>query len=190
MSETAEAFLRYIRPHWGLLHAVARQYATGADDARDLVQDTLLRAWRAFSPADESTYKRAWVLVILRNTALDWHRKAQRRIRLAPSSDAELTEVAAPDPMEPLAPLPAMNEQRFREFLDDRVVAALDSLNPPFREVVILSVAGNLTYREIADVLDCPVGTVMSRMARARRILREQLSQFAKATGWVKENRR
>ena len=64
-----------------------------------------------------------------------------------------------------------MSEEQFREFLDDKIAAALDALDPPFREVIILSVAGDLTYKEVAAVLDCPVGTVMSRMARARRTL-------------------
>ncbi|GJQ25984.1 MAG: hypothetical protein HBSAPP02_10160 [Phycisphaerae bacterium] len=72
-----------------------------------------------------------------------------------------------------------MDESQFREFLDDRVAAALDTLEPPYREVVVLSVAGGLNYREIGDVLECPIGTVMSRMARARRALREQLADYA-----------
>jgi RNA polymerase sigma-70 factor (ECF subfamily) len=72
-----------------------------------------------------------------------------------------------------------MSEAHFYEFLDDRLVAALEELDPPNREVVVLSVAGGLNYREIGEVLDCPMGTVMSRMARARRALRERLAEFA-----------
>ena len=190
MNETAGAFLRYIRPHWRPLNAVARRYATEAESARDPVQETLLRAWRGFSPTEAGAYKASWLFVIMRNVALDWQRAARRRIKLSLSSYAELTEVAPDDPTEPFAPLPAMSEERFREFLDDRIAAALDALDPQFREVIILSVAGDLTYQEIAAVLDCPVGTVMSRMARARRTLREQLSQFAGSIDPVRENRR
>ena len=189
MSETAEAFLRYIRPHWHPLNSVARRYTVEVEGARDLVQETLLHAWRAFSPTEQGAYKGSWLFVIMRNVALDWQRKAQRRIKLCLSSQSELTEISPADPTEPFAPLPAMDEQRFREFLDDRVAAALDALDAPFREVIVLSVAGDLTYREVAAVLDCPVGTVMSRMARARRALRERLSQFARATGHLKESR-
>lgn len=190
MNETAGAFLRYVRPHWKPLHAVARRYAADPESARDLVQETLLRAWRGFSPAEAGAYKASWLFVIMRNIALDWQRAAQRRIKLSPSSHAELTEVAPDDPIGPFAPLPGMSEERFREFLDDKIAAALDTLDPPFREVIILSVAGDLTYQEVAAVLDCPVGTVMSRMARARRTLREQLSQFAHATDPIRESRR
>ncbi|MFQ5422571.1 MAG: sigma-70 family RNA polymerase sigma factor [Phycisphaerae bacterium] len=181
MGTLAEAFVEYVRPHWQRLHVAAGRYAAREPDAHDLVQETLLRAWRGFSPADDRTYRRAWLFVILRNVALEWHRTATRRIRLVPVSDAELTEVAAAELSEPMCPLPTMSEDRFCEFLDDRIVAALDGLDGPFREVVLLSVAGGLSYREIAEVLDCPVGTVMSRMARARRALRERLAEFAPA---------
>ena len=190
MNETAGAFLRYVRPHWKPLYAVARRYADDQECARDLVQETLLRAWRAFSPAEAGAYRPSWLFVIMRNIALDWQRAAQRRIKLVLSSHAELTELAPDDPIGPFAPLPAMSEARFREFLDDKVAAALDALDSPFREVIILSVAGDLTYQEVAAVLDCPVGTVMSRMARARRTLRERLSQFAGSISPIRENRR
>jgi RNA polymerase sigma-70 factor (ECF subfamily) len=189
MDTSPELFLSYVQPHWRRLHVVARQYVSSESDVLDLVQETLLRAWRSFSPSEEKTYRRAWLFVIMRNIVWEWHRTAGRRVRLVVVPDAELTEVASPDLTEPLSPLPTMDEERFREFLDDRSVAALDQLEPPFREVIILSVAGELNYREIADVLGCPMGTVMSRMARARRALREQLAGYATSRGWLKEGR-
>ncbi len=181
MSESAEMFLRYVRPHWGRLYSVAGQYAGGTQDARDLVQESLMRAWRSYSPTSDATYGTAWLFVILRNVAVEWGRTARRRVRLIPVGDSELTDLGAADLTEPFAALPAMDEVRFREFLDDRGAAAFDALAPEFREVVVLSVAGGLNYREVADVLDCPVGTVMSRMARARRSLRERLADYAAA---------
>ena len=176
MSESAEMFLQFVRPYWGRMHRVARRYVVGEHDAADLVQEVLLRAWRSYSPAEEKTYRRAWLFVILRNVAAEWHRASQRRIRLVPVSHSELTELAPADLSEPFAPLPVMGEERFREFLGDELAGALGRLQPAYREVVILSVAGDLNYREIAEVLDCPMGTVMSRMARARRALREALA--------------
>jgi RNA polymerase sigma-70 factor (ECF subfamily) len=185
MDLNAEIFLRLVRPSWERLHLVAGRYASGSDDARDLVQEALLRAWRNFSPGEERTYGRAWLFVILRNVAAEWRRTARRRIRLSPQSDAELTEMVPTDLTEPFAPAPNLDEERFREFLDERLAAALDGLEPMFREVIVMSVAGGLNYREIGEVLDCPVGTVMSRMARARRMLREQLADVAVQRGWV-----
>lgn len=189
MQRTAESFLDYIRPHWTRLYLVARRYCAREHDARDLVQETLFRGWRRFSTSPDATYKRSWLFVIMRNVAFDWQRLSQRRVSLAVISHAELTEIAAPDPTEPLCPLPVMDEGRFREFLDDRIAAALDAVDPAFREVLILSVVGDLTYREIGEVLDCPVGTVMSRMARARRALRERLAGFVRIPGRVSEHR-
>ena len=172
-------FLEHLRPQWRRLHLVARQYAGSQQDAWDLAQETLLRAWRNFNPSDERTYSRAWLFVIMRNVAFEWKRTARRRIRLVPLPEAELTDAAPFDPAEPLSPLPPLDEQRFREFLDERIVEALDAIDPALREVLVLSVAGGLRYREVAGVLGCPLGTVMSRMARARRQLRERLAELS-----------
>lgn len=189
MNAMTDEFLRYVRPHWKQIHLVARRYTACAEDARDLAQETLLRAWRSFSTTEERNYSRAWLFVIMRNTVIDWHRAASRRINIVPASDLELTELEPADLTEAFAPLPSMDEQRFREFLDDRIVSALETLDPQFREVIVLSVAGDLNYREIAEALDCPMGTVMSRIARARRALRENLAAFAKQEGWLKVER-
>ncbi len=189
MEAAADAFLRHVRSQWTQLHSVARRYTSNDEDARDLVQETLLRAWRSFSAAAERSHTRAWLFVIMRSVVVDWQRAARRRVNLMPALESELTELAPADLTEPLYPFPPLSEDGFREFLDARVATALDALDPPFREVVVLSVAGDLSYREIADVLDCPVGTVMSRMARARRRLREKLAAYARDTGWIKEGR-
>ena len=177
----------YVRPHWSRLHVVARRYAVNEADAVDLVQETLLRAWRAYAPTESGGYTRAWLLTIMRNIVFEWQRAAGRRVRLVVAPLAELTELAPSDPdlsdpVGPLTALPSWSEARFREFLDDRIVIALDALNPAFREVLVLAAAGGLSYREIAEVLDCPVGTVMSRMARARRELRARIADLAPST--------
>ncbi len=189
MDELSGLFASFVRPHWRRLHLVARRYAAGEEDARDLVQETLMRAWRGFSPTEERTYRLAWLFVIMRNIATEWHRAASRRVRLVSSCDNELTDLAPIDLQERLAPLPNLEERQFREFLRAQLSTALDKLDDPFREVVLLSVAGGLSYRQIAEVLDCPVGTVMSRMARARRALREGLADFARQEGLMRSER-
>lgn len=189
MDVAAGAFLTLVNPHHQRLCALARQFANSPDDAAELVQETFLRAWRSFSPNKEAQYSRAWLVVILRNIAAEWHRSATRRLRLVPCDHLELTEAAAVGLSEPFSPLPTMNEAQFYEFLDDRIVAALDALEPAHREVVVLSVAGGLNYREIGEVLDCPIGTVMSRMARARRALRERLADSALSQRYSRRGR-
>ncbi len=184
MSEAEAAFLRFVRPCWRRLHLAARHYARSAEDARDLVQETLLRAWRSFSPIEGRSYREGWLFVIQRRVAAEWARQDDRRVTLEPVEHDELTEVVGTDLSEPFEALPSSSEAQFREFLDQSVVAAFDGLEPAYREVVVLSVGAELGYREIAEILGCPVGTVMSRMARARRSLREKLANVAKAKGW------
>lgn len=181
MSEVEAAFLRLVRPCWRRLHLVARQYARSAEDARDLVQETLLRAWAGYNPGEDRSYREGWLFVIQRRVAVEWARRADRRVTLEPIEHDELTELVGTDLSAPLEPMQSLSEASFREFLDQRVVVAFDSLEPVYREVVLLSVVAGLDYREIAEVLACPLGTVMSRMARARRALRERLADPLKA---------
>jgi RNA polymerase sigma-70 factor (ECF subfamily) len=190
MTEAETVFLRFVRLYWQRLHLVAQRFASTDVDAEDLVQEALLRAWKSFKPAEEHKYRGGWLFAILRSVAIDWARSRKGRIKLVPSDQHELTERFESEFSNPLTPLPPLTEDRFREFIDDKVASALDALEPMHREVVLLSVIGDLSYRDIADVLDCPVGTVMSRMARARRALRDRLADYARASGWKVENSR
>lgn len=187
MTEAAECFSRFVRPYWRRLHLVARGYASCKEDAQDLVQETLMRAWENYCPFGEEGYREGWLFVILRRIAAEWARASRRRIALLPMDHDELTELESSDLTEPFEGLPVVTEHAFREFLDDRIAAGFDELEPLHREVILLVVAGDLNYREVAEVLDCPIGTVMSRMARARRALRQRLGQHARALGWKVE---
>lgn len=180
--------MRLVRPCRRRLHLVARHYVHSAENARELVQETLLRAWAAYNPGEDRSYREGWLFVIQRRVAAEWARHAHRRVTLEPVEHDELTELVGTELSEPFEALPSSTEDQFREFLDERVATAFDALEAPFREVVLLSVAADLNYREIAEVLDCPVGTVMSRMARARRALRERLAGFARTKGWKVES--
>lgn len=175
--QKAERFAQAFRPHWDVLYAMACQYMRQEADARDLLQETALRAWRFYRSHPQKTYRRAWWVTIMRRIVLDWRRQASRRIRMVPTTHVELTERYAADAGDPLADLGPMDERQFREMLDASIVTALDRLEPQYREVLLLHVSGGMRYREIAELLDCPIGTVMSRMARARRMLRERLHE-------------
>ena len=186
MSLDPDLFLHFVEPHLKRLHSVARHYGKRQADARDLVQETMLRAWRGFSQADGRTYRAAWLFVILRNVAIEWSRGASSRILEIPVPVTELTELVAPNLSDPLASFPSMRESEFCELLDQRLAEAVRALESQYREVLVLSVVGGLSYREIAETLDCPLGTVMSRMARARRALRESVAAFARGAGRVR----
>ncbi|HDY88748.1 MAG TPA: sigma-70 family RNA polymerase sigma factor, partial [bacterium] len=83
MKNQTDIFMQYIQSHWKVLHIVARQYAVSETDASDLVQETLLKAWKSFSSTEEREYRRAWLFVIMRNVALDWQKMNKRRIKLS-----------------------------------------------------------------------------------------------------------
>ena len=183
MHEPASPFAVLAQTWSRRLYLVALRYASNADDARELVQEALLRAWRGHCERPDQSLSAGWLFVILRNVATDWHRAGTRRLRTVPMHIGELTDPVG-DSGADFAPFPPIDEASFRQLLDERLLAALDALEPPFREVIVLSVVGGLKASELSLVLECPLGTVLSRMSRARRMLREQLATYAREMGW------
>jgi len=161
-----EAFDRYVLPELDVLLRVARSLTATAPDAEDLVQDTLIRAYNAVERFD-GRHPRAWLLTILRNTNINRHRR--RRPELLDDPDAAYERLAGDGHDE----IDAVVDATFDAALTD----ALDSLTPPFRQVVDLVDIGGASYAEAAASLGVPVGTVMSRLHRARRRLREHLDR-------------
>jgi len=161
------AFERYVLPEIEVLLRVANSLTRNHAEAEDLVQDTLLRAYRAIDGFD-GRYPRAWLLTILRNTHINRNRR--RRPELLRDPDA------ATDRM-----ISAASDERTDEGVDDEIdveiIRALDSLDEPFRQVVELVDIDGLSYAEAAEVLDVPVGTVMSRLHRARSRIRDRLAK-------------
>jgi RNA polymerase sigma-70 factor (ECF subfamily) len=160
-----ELFNRLVLPEVDVMWRVALSLTRSRVDAEDLVQESLLRAYRAIDSFD-GRYPRAWLLTILRNTERNRHRR--RRPELL--SDPEIAEERGPateaDAVERRA--------EDREF-DQAVTDALEELPANFRRVVELVDIDGLTYQEAADVLEVPLGTVMSRLHRARRRIRDLL---------------
>jgi RNA polymerase sigma-70 factor (ECF subfamily) len=162
------AFEQYVLPEVEVMLRVARSLTRNRADAEDLVQDSLIRAYRAIDRFD-GRHPRAWLLTILRNTHINRNRR--RRPELLRDPDTQL---------ERLAQSPADDEaSRPDQFVDRQFGAelevALQSLAEPFVEVIELVDVEGLTYAEAAEVLGIPVGTVMSRLHRGRRKIREQL---------------
>ncbi len=159
------AFERYVLPEIEVLLRVAHSLTRNHAEAEDLVQDTLLRAYRGIDGFD-GRHPRAWLLTILRNTHINRNRR--RRPELLRDPDA------ATDRM-----ISAASDERTDAVIDDEVdveiIRALESLDEPFRRVVELVDIDGLSYAEAAEVLDVPVGTVMSRLHRARSRIRDRL---------------
>jgi RNA polymerase sigma-70 factor (ECF subfamily) len=163
-----QAFERYVLPEIEVMLRVARSLTRNRADAEDLVQDTLLRAYRAIDRFD-GRHPRAWLLTILRNTHINRNRK--RRPELLRDPDTQL-ERAAQSPED----IDSSRPDRFIDFeLDGSLEDALATLSPRFTEVVELVDIDGLTYAETAEALGIPIGTVMSRLHRARKKLRDQL---------------
>ena len=159
------------------VYRVARRLVPSPEEAEDLVQDTYVRAfrnWRSFEPG---TNLRAWLLRILTNLNIDRGRRAQRAPSTQPVEEGDyflydrLDEAGAGE------------ERRLVERLSqDSIVEALAAVPHDFRDVVVLVDIGEFSYADAAQILDVPIGTVMSRLHRGRRILKRQLADGA-ATG-------
>lgn len=150
-----------------VLLRVARRLTRDGNDAEDLVQDTLVRAYRAFDRFD-GRYPRAWLLTILRNTHRNQLRK--RRPDLMDDEVAGALPASGGD-----GRIDGVVDAALRDDLDPIVRDALGSLSPKHRAVVALVDLDGLTYREAAELLEVPVGTVMSRLHRARAKVRSHL---------------
>lgn len=163
-----EAFERYVLPEIEIMLRVARSLTRNAADAEDLVQDSLLRAYRSIEAFD-GRFPRAWLLTIVRNTHINRNRR--RRPELLHDPDTQLERLAAQT-----AAVPAERPGSFIDAtFDAEVQAAFDGLAEPFAEAIEHVDINGLSYAEAADALGVPVGTIMSRLHRGRKKMRERL---------------
>jgi RNA polymerase sigma-70 factor (ECF subfamily) len=171
-------------PHLDVLYRVALRLTGDPAQAEDLVQDTMLKAYRSWRQYRPGTNAKGWLLTILRNTFIN----AYRRRKLEPvAMDLEAIEphalyraVESADP----------EGSFFGRLVDEKVLEAVDALPSDFREVLVLSDIEGMPYAEIAAALELPVGTVKSRLFRARRLLQAQLYSYAVEMGYIKPRER
>ena len=177
--EERREFEELALPHLDSLYGTALRLTHNEKDAEDLVQDTLLRAFRFFHRFERGTNVKAWLFKILTNTFANKYRKRQReRVILDEvQTQLEIDDVRAPDPEAALA----------ARLVSDHVKEALESVPEEFRLAVILADLEDFSYREISEIVDCPIGTVMSRIYRGRRLLQKKLLAYARETGVVPE---
>ncbi len=180
--ERKRAFEQEALPYMDSVYHFAYNLTGNGEDARDLLQETYLKAFRFFDSFQRGTNCKAWLFQISKNSFINRYRKQSREPDKVRYDDIE-------DFYETLRPVFAdannLEEALFNTLLDDEVTAALQSLPEAFRSVLILSDIESMTYEEIAEILDCPIGTVRSRLHRARKILRDQLYFYAKNKGFT-----
>jgi len=162
----AEGFRRLMLPHLDAAYAFARYLCRDATAAEDVVQDAYLRAFRGFHGYRGGDAK-AWLFAIVRSSFLDWTRGQRRWDALAAE---EVDETVADEAQ-------SAEDVLVRSADDAAVRQALDALADPFREALVLRELQEMSYREIADITAVPIGTVMSRLARARRMLAAALAE-------------
>jgi RNA polymerase sigma-70 factor (ECF subfamily) len=178
--ERRASFEREALPHLDTLYRVALRLAGNAADAEDLVQETMLRAYRSWDRFTLGTNAKGWLLTILRHLFINEYRRKRRH-----------PESVDLDTIEPFAVFEDVQERDpqgafFDRIVDDEVLRAVDQLPEAFREAVMLSDVEGLSYEEVAKVLGVPVGTVKSRLYRGRRLLQAKLYDYAVSMGYIK----
>ena len=179
-------FERQALAHLDALYGAAYRLTRNARDAEDLVQDSLLRAYRFWDSFQQDSNCKAWLLRIVTNTFINEYQRKKRSREVLDAATAEqsatdgvLVQASANDKQSPQQVL-------LQHSVSDDVQRALDSLPDDFRTAVILCDMQGLSYKEIAEIMETPVGTVMSRLFRGRKLLAAALKDFAVAEGYVK----
>jgi len=166
-----------------VLYNFALRTTGNQDDARDLLQETYLKAYRFWEKYEKGTNIRAWLFRIMKNSYINRYRKETKEPDKVDYEEIEnfynLIRAESTDPND-------LQEKLFGNLLGDEVSNALESLPDDFRTVVILSDIEGLTYEEIAEFVECPIGTVRSRLHRGRKLLQARLYEYAKRQGMIK----
>lgn len=186
---TRENFSADVMQYAPQLFSTAVRMTRNRADAEDLVQETFLKAWRSFDSFQEGTNLRAWLFRIMTNTYINKYNAKMRR-----PSETELDEVEELFLFRRMgafdqSKLSASAEDQLLElFTDDEVKNALEELPESFRLPVLLSDVDGFSYKEISEMLDVPIGTVMSRLHRGRKTVQKRLYEYAKERGLVDES--
>lgn len=171
--------------HIDALYRNALYLARNEYKAEDLVQEVYLRAFKFVEGEREIDNVKAWLFKILINTFINQYRKDKSTPSLVDFDSVESFYVSMEEDvlMSPITE----NEAAFNELLDAEVKTALEGLPDDFRMVILLSTVEGFSYKEISEIVECPTGTVMSRIYRGRKMLQDKLSSYAKKHGYERE---
>ena len=181
--EKQDIFNGEFMPHIRSMYNFGFRLTLDRDDAKDLVQDTYLKAYRFIESFQKGTNAKAWLFRILKNSFINDYRKKSKE-----PSKVDYQEVEAyynSDEVDRQI-TPDLRVESLKDMIGDEISNALNSLDVDFRTVIILSDLEEFKYEEMAKILDIPIGTVRSRLHRARNLLKERLSVYAKSMGYNK----
>ncbi len=184
VAELKSRFERDALQYTSQLYAAALRYTKNAHDAQDLVQDTYAKAFTSFHQYQDGTNLKAWLYRILSTTFINTYRKGQRQPQLA-SGELEDWQIAAASSHTSDQGKSAEDEV-LENLPDGDIKRALAEIPEEFRMAVYFADVEGYSYKEIAEILDVPAGTVMSRLHRGRKLLRESLMEYAKDRGFAK----
>ena len=171
------------------LYSTAVRMTRNRADAEDLVQETYLKAWRAFDRFEQGTNLRAWLFRIMTNTFINKYNAAQRRPHETELDDVEeLYLYRRLGTLDQSRMSTSAEDQMMELFTDDEVKNAIEELPESFRLPLILADVDGFSYKEIAEMLEVPIGTVMSRLHRGRKAMQKRLYDYARDRGLVDES--
>ncbi len=177
-----KVFNEEFMPHIDSLYNFAHRLTFDEDDAKDLVQDTYLKAYRFIESFEQGTNAKAWLFRILKNSFINDFRKKSKQPPKVDYQEVE-TFYNSDDVDRPITT--DLRAETLKDMIGDEISNALNSLDVDFRTVIILCDLEGFKYDEMAKILDIPIGTVRSRLHRARNLLKEKLSSYAKKMGYI-----
>lgn len=176
-----EDFEEEIIPHLDAMYNFALRLTSDPSDAEDLVQDSIVKAFRFFSSYEKGTNAKAWLFRILKNSYINNYRKKSKQPNQVDYDEVatfyETIRAERTDTSD-------LEDKMFRDLIDDDISTALEELPEDFRTVVLLCDVEGFTYEEIANMLDVPIGTIRSRLHRGRNLLKAQLQEYAENRGY------
>ena len=183
-----QAFETTALPLLDNMYGVALRMTRNPSEAEDLVQDAMVRAYRFWSSFKPGTSIKAWMFTILRNTFINKYHRKNRRRSFTNDLQSQLNSLGQGAALaSPNSEMPGPEEAASARLTRARIMEALESLPEDYRMAVTLADLQGLSYKEIAEVMDCPIGTVMSRIYRGRRQLHKLLYDHAVETGLVQD---
>ena len=181
--EKTQIFETEFMPHLGALYNFASKLTLNEDDAKDLLQDTCMKAYRFINSFEKGTNAKAWLFRILKNSFINDYRKKSKTPGMVDYNEVEsYYDSAKGDPSRAITV--DLRAETVRDKLGDEITIALNSLDVDFRTVIILCDLEGFKYDEMAKILDIPIGTVRSRLHRARNMLKEKLAKYAATMGY------